>query len=75
MILQSYKRGLKKSVKMAKNVFPAAGIHSCEFLVLVKMRTVGRKLQVVVVVVVVVGGERGELTFNRGFYHILTDLG
>ena len=74
MILQSYKRGLKKSVKMAKNVFPAAGIHSCEFLVLVKMRTVGRKLQVVVVVVVV-GGERGELTFNRGFYHILTDLG
>ena len=74
MILQSYKKGLKKSVKMAKNVFPAAGIHSCEFLVLVKMRTVGRKLQVVVVVVVV-GGERGELTFNRGFYHILTDLG
>ena len=74
MILQSYKRGLKKSVKMAKNVFPAAGIHSCEFLVLVKMRTVGRKLQVVVVVVVV-SGERGELTFNRGFYHILTDLG
>ena len=73
MILQSHKRGLKKSVKMAENVFPAARIHSCEFPILVKMRAVGRKLQVVVVVVV--GGERGKLTFNRVFYHILTDLG